>query len=114
MGEAARPQRPGCIALELQAGTVVRDGQRVLRHVVVHVAAREVDVVVVRLQLGRLVEVGQGLGQAAQLVVVETAILIVGKVALRSEEQTSEINLLMRISYDVLCLKKKNMERLIV
>src|SRR3546814_14279193 len=35
-----------------------------------------------RLQLGRLVEVGQGLGQAAQLVVGETAILIGGKVAL--------------------------------
>src|SRR3546814_2102411 len=48
MGEAARPKRPGCIALELQAGTVVRDGQRVLRPAVVHVAAREVDVGVVR------------------------------------------------------------------
>src|SRR3546814_9119220 len=104
MGEAARPQRPGCIALELQAGTVVRDGQRVLRHVVVHVAAREVDVGVVRLQLGRLVEVGQGLGQAAQLVVGETAILIGGK---RSEEHTSELQSLMRSSYAVFCLKKK-------
>src|SRR3546814_9666758 len=60
MGEAARPQRPGCIALELQAGTVVRDGQRVLRHVV------------------------------------------------RSEEHTSELQSLMRISYAVFCLKKKN------
>src|SRR3546814_6682663 len=38
-----------------------------------------------------------------------TVLLADGKV--RSEEQTSELQSLMRISYDVFCLKKKNTEK---
>src|SRR3546814_4139295 len=34
--------------------------------------------------------------------------LLLGLASLRSEEHTSELQSLMRISYDVFCLKKKN------
>src|SRR3546814_5796443 len=40
----------------------------------------------------------------------ETAELEQGVVALRSEEHTSELQSLMRISYAVLCLKQQNTE----
>src|SRR3546814_6671714 len=42
-------------------------------------------------------------GQAFRL-----AAFRLGKVVIRSEEHTSELQLLMRISYAVFCLKKKN------
>src|SRR3546814_2201171 len=38
---------------------------------------------------------------------------IVGKISYRSEEHTSELQSLMRISYAVFCLKKKNIPNVI-
>src|SRR3546814_2900246 len=45
---------------------------------------------------------------AAQQTAPATLVLRNGKVVTRSEEHTSELQSLMRISYAVFCLKKKN------
>src|SRR3546814_5686308 len=50
---------------------------------------------------------GLALGDPVLLVVVEVR-RHVARIALRSEEHTSELQSLMRISYAVFCLKKKN------
>src|SRR3546814_2684355 len=38
----------------------------------------------------------------------ETLVIVIATVGIRSEEHTSELQSLMRISYAVFCLKKKN------
>src|SRR3546814_4701258 len=48
---------------------------------------------------------------ARRLVVLAQVVLDEGRVAQRSEEHTSELQSLMRISYAVFCLKKKNTRR---
>src|SRR3546814_4346828 len=47
-------------------------------------------------------------GQAAAFLDVPSILIVVGGTFLRSEEHTSELQSLMRISYAVFCLKKKN------
>src|SRR3546814_4441160 len=51
-------------------------------------------------------------GRAILRVVVDDAIAAVARVDGRSEEHTSELQSLMRISYAVFCLKKKKKEKL--
>src|SRR3546814_1631799 len=47
-------------------------------------------------------------GVAAYVLVAATALYGIWKTVKRSEERTSELQSLMRISYAVFCLKKKN------
>src|SRR3546814_10205580 len=47
----------------------------------------------------------------ARVVLLEQDPAVAGFSSLRSEEHTSELQSLMRISYAVFCLKKKNKER---
>src|SRR3546814_8902319 len=54
------------------------------------------------------VTIGLVVGQPTQGFLIGTAIGIGMAVAVRSEEHTSELQSLMRISYAVFCLKKKN------
>src|SRR3546814_9519674 len=83
--------------------------------VAVHVRRQLVDahvvgelvVVVVHRRGDRLVQVHP----AAAAVRVAVAALLPGNVELRSEEHTSELQSLMRISYAVFCLKKKTQKQ---
>src|SRR3546814_4948410 len=60
-------------------------------------------------QTGRLIVVSGlvGSGKTHLLRRIEDELARAGKVAVRSEEHTSELQSLMRISYAVFCLKKK-------
>src|SRR3546814_2942393 len=49
-----------------------------------------------------------GAGRSIGIGLLATAIALVAGVVVRSEEHTSELQSLMRISYAVFCLKKKN------
>src|SRR3546814_9645913 len=81
-----RLQRPGPIAPELQIGTVGQLQAVSQLHVqCIHARGCGID--------AAGVQVGDGAGPACRL---------------RSEEHTSELQSLMRISYAVFCLKKKN------
>src|SRR3546814_8457657 len=85
-----------------------------------HIAARQVAHVVERRRVGQRVKFARlrgihphfaiiaqifGMDRIAGGIVVRLAPIFVGP---RSEEHTSEIQSLMRISYAVFCLKKKN------
>src|SRR3546814_3765063 len=69
-------------------------------------AQHEIEIVGVGLRerLDRVGDVRDHLHRRAQIV----AAPLLGDDALRSEEHTSELQSLMRISYAVFCLKKKN------
>src|SRR3546814_7460573 len=58
--------------------------------------------------LGLPPDSAQTIGFALVIGLVTYASLIVGELVPRSEEHTSELQSLMRISYAVFCLKKKN------
>src|SRR3546814_7648729 len=47
-------------------------------------------------------------GSIARWLLKDDSGKLIGRVAARSEEHTSELQSLMRISYDVFCLKQKN------
>src|SRR3546814_5941691 len=54
-------------------------------------------------------EGGRGIAIGVDLAAVEArALVLVGEEIIRSEEHTSELQSLMRFSYAVFCLKKKN------
>src|SRR3546814_4233437 len=60
---------------------------------------------------GAVTEIVYALGQEDRLLAVDTTSLYPAATGeLRSEEHTSELQSLMRISYAVFCLKKKNMQ----
>src|SRR3546814_8879019 len=52
--------------------------------------------------------IGLVIAQAAVMAIAPTTRLIAATAVTRSEEHTSELQSLMRISYAVFCLKKKN------
>src|SRR3546814_3371927 len=86
--------------LPVKSRTLVTRRARSRLHVVPQLAQRGVD----DLALGAaLDEPGEGHDQLDVEVVGDE-----GSVAVRSEEHTSELQSLMRISYAVFCLKKKN------
>src|SRR3546814_1068682 len=55
---------------------------------------------------GKIAAMGDGLGDAGEVVDCTGLDILPG--VIRSEEHTSELQSLMRISYAVICLKKKN------
>src|SRR3546814_2594503 len=63
-----------------------------------------------KVQAGEMVEFANGVqGMALNLEADNVGVVIFGSDAeIRSEEHTSELHSLMRISYAVFCLKKKN------
>src|SRR3546814_2673137 len=65
----------------------------------------QVKLISLLLFIGCLQVSARGYGQQVTINVHETSIIEV-----RSEEHTSELQSLMRISYAVFCLKKKNMK----
>src|SRR3546814_9014418 len=86
--------------------------QRVLREALGDVGRRQALALVVAVDVARHAVVAAAAVAVAVAAVAEALAAVVVLAAARSEEHTSELQSLMRISYAVFCLKKKKTKQL--